>query len=205
MGDLLLSHRVHNEPLSRLKCQSVLPPRHSSQPEQQEEVHAFFTSVLCVFPGFPLFNTLKAARNHLARAQSEGGDSASQIDTPLTFNKWRFTDQHKVSDCVVVGTAPTNTYHHLLTASMCGGYNTSYKTSAPQSTQVIATGTKPFVGFHYAMEGSSHQILTDVAKVVANKLKSAIGQAVPSWFLGGKKFPRLVFVLVEVFNVFSEN
>lgn len=56
----------------------------------------------------------------------------------------------------------------------------------------LFSGTKPYVGFHFAMESSSHQILTDVAKVVANKLKSAIGQAVPSWFgLGGN----IVFLL----------
>uniref|UniRef100_A0A8D8UHV9 Rab3 GTPase-activating protein non-catalytic subunit n=1 Tax=Cacopsylla melanoneura TaxID=428564 RepID=A0A8D8UHV9_9HEMI len=183
-GDLLLSHRVHNEPLSRLKAQSFSPPRHSTQPEQQEELYAFFTSVICVFPGFPLFSTLKAVRNQLTRVQDT---SSTAADTPLTFSKWRLTDQHKVSDCIVTGTAPTNTYHHLLTASMCGGYNTSYKNSAPQSTQIIATGAKPFVGFHYAMEGPSHQILTDVAKVVANKLKSAIGQSVSSWFMGGSK------------------
>ncbi|KAL1462270.1 hypothetical protein WDU94_014119, partial [Cyamophila willieti] len=181
-GELLLSHRVHNEPLSRLKAQSFSPPRHSSQSEQQEELYAFFASVVCVFPGFPLFSTLKAVKNQLTRDAS-----SAAADSPLTFSKWRFTDQHKVSDCIVTGTAPTNTYHHLLTASMCGGFNTSYKNSAPQSTQIIATGAKPFVGFHYAMEGANHQILTDVAKVVANKLKSAIGSSVSSWFMGGSK------------------
>lgn len=98
---------------------------------------------------------------------------------PLTFKKWGFEDQDTISDCEVVGPATANTFDHLLTASLCGGFNSWYRSSAPQTSLIVASGKKPFVGFHYALEGGAPPVLTDMAKVVANKLKSAIGQAVP--------------------------
>lgn len=62
---------------------------------------------------------------------------------------------------------------------VCGGFNTWYKPSPPQSSLVVAAGNKPFVGFHYIVEGSNVPVLTDVVKAVGTKLKSAINQAVP--------------------------
>lgn len=45
---------------------------------------------------------------------------------------------------------------------------------APHNTLVMAAGSKPFVAFHYALEGGTQPVFTDVAKAVANKLKSAL-------------------------------
>lgn len=70
-------------------------------------------------------------------------------------------------------------FSHLATASLCGGFNTWYRPSPPQSSLVIAAGNKPYVGFHYVVEGNTAPVLTDVAIAVASKLKSAFGQAVP--------------------------
>lgn len=72
-----------------------------------------------------------------------------------------------------------------MTASICGGYNTSYRSSAPQHNLVLATGKRPFVGFHYALEGGSAPVLSDVAIAMASKLANAIGTAVP-WVLHNK-------------------
>jgi len=66
-----------------------------------------------------------------------------------------------------------------MTASICGGYNATYRSSAPQQNLVLATGKRPFVGFHYALEGSNAPVLSDVAIAMASKLASAIGTAVP--------------------------
>lgn len=61
-----------------------------------------------------------------------------------------------------------------MTASICGGYNASYRSSAPQHNLVLATGKRPFVGFHYALEGGSVPVLSDVAIAMASKLANAI-------------------------------
>lgn len=44
----------------------------------------------------------------------------------------------------------------------------------PHNTLVLAAGSKPFLGYHYALEGAAQPVLSDIAKVVTNKLKSAL-------------------------------
>jgi hypothetical protein len=50
---------------------------------------------------------------------------------------------------------------------------------------VIAVGSKPYVGFHYAKEGFAQPVFSDVARAVATKIKSAL----PSWFGGMSQKP----------------
>lgn len=66
-----------------------------------------------------------------------------------------------------------------MTASLDGGFKAYCRSSPPQNSLVIGTGQKPFVGFHYIIEGASQPVLADVTKAVASALKSAIGQAIP--------------------------
>lgn len=74
----------------------------------------------------------------------------------------------------VVGCSSVNTFDHLLTASICGGFDAKYRAVAPSNTQVIGVGVRPYIAFHYAIEGVAQPVLSDVAKAVANKLKSAL-------------------------------
>nr|CAD7424763.1 unnamed protein product [Timema monikensis] len=181
-SSLLISEMLHDEPVLNLKCQSYGLPRHSAAPEQLEELYVLYPSAFCVLPGFGLFQTLRACRNQLARVQANCGDMVRA--PPLTYKKWGFADQERVSDCEFAGPATATTFDHLLTASVCGGFNTWYRSSAPQNSLIVATGSRPFIGFHYALEGEAPLVMTDVAKAVANKLKSTIGQALPGWLLG---------------------
>ena len=97
----------------------------------------------------------------------------------LACKKWSFKSQDLVNDCEVIGTSTVNTFDHLMTASIAGGYNATYRSSAPQHSLVMATGKRPFIGFHYALEGGSAPVLSDVAIAMASKVASAIGAAVP--------------------------
>lgn len=92
----------------------------------------------------------------------------------LLHKKWGLFDQCELNDVAVVGLDTSNTFNHLLTASTCGGFDARYRAMAPNNTLIIGAGTKPFVGFHYALEGGMQPLLSDVAKAVANKLKSAL-------------------------------
>lgn len=178
-GALLLGEQLHNEPVVGLKCQSFRSPKHSGDTGLSEEVHVTYNSVVCVLQGFPLFSTLRACRNHLARVQANCDDLPPI--TNLSYKKWGYKSQDIVNDSEVIGTTSVNSFDHLMTASICGGYNASYRSSAPQHNLVLATGKRPFVGFHYALEGGSVPVLSDVAIAMASKLANAIGTAVP-WF-----------------------
>lgn len=88
--------------------------------------------------------------------------------------KWGIQDQSIVHDVAVVGLDLTNTYDHLLTASTLSGFDARYRAMPPHNTLVLAAGSKPFLAFHYALEGGAQPVLSDVAKAVATKLKSAL-------------------------------
>lgn len=95
-------------------------------------------------------------------------------DVSMNAKKWGYQDQGSVNDTAVVGLDLTNTFDHLLRASTFTGFDARYRTMPPHNTLVLAAGSKPFLGFHYALEGGSQPVLSDVAKALANKFKSAL-------------------------------
>ncbi|KAJ9600993.1 hypothetical protein L9F63_000831, partial [Diploptera punctata] len=175
--NLLLSELLHNEPVVNLKCQSFEPPQFASQQEHNEELYVIYRTAVCILMGFGLFQTLRACRHQLARVQAKCGDMIKA--PPLTYKKWGFREQDTIIDIEVVGPATDNTFEHLVTASLRGGLNSKYHSSAPQTSLILAAGKKPYVGFHYAMEGESTLVLSDVTKAFYSKIKS--------WILGAKK------------------
>ncbi|XP_014472926.1 PREDICTED: rab3 GTPase-activating protein non-catalytic subunit isoform X1 [Dinoponera quadriceps] len=182
-GAMLLGEQIHNESILGIKCQSFCSVKHGDA-GYSEEIYIFYNSGVCILQGFPLFSTLRACRNHLARVQAKCDDMPPV--TSLSYKKWAFKSQDISNDSEVIGTTSINSFDHLMTASICGGYNATYRSSAPQHNLVLATGKRPFVGFHYALEGGNAPVLSDVAIAMASKLASAIGTAVP-WFRSSSK------------------
>ncbi|XP_066258054.1 rab3 GTPase-activating protein non-catalytic subunit [Euwallacea similis] len=181
-GDLLLEEQFHNENITSIKCQSQHNPRPDLCPElHPEELYIQYQSNICVVIGQQLFENLRHFRTQLARVQAKGSPVEFK-PLPLNVRKWGFQDQALINDVVVVGLNMTNTFDHLLTAAICGGFDAKYRSTAPNSTLVLAAGSKPFLGYHYALEGVNQPVFSDVAKVVANKLKSAL----PGWLTGTK-------------------
>ncbi|KAG6438671.1 hypothetical protein O3G_MSEX000134 [Manduca sexta] len=99
----------------------------------------------------------------------------------ISVRKWVFCDQEIINDAAVVGLELKNAYDHLLAASTYGGYDIWYRSVPPVNSLILGAGQKPFVGFHYALEGGTTPPLQDVARAVANKIKSAL----PGWLGGG--------------------
>ncbi|XP_047351529.1 rab3 GTPase-activating protein non-catalytic subunit [Vespa velutina] len=183
-GALLLEQQLHNEPIIGIKCQSSSVHRNSISKQPLEELYIIYRSIICILQGFPLFSTLRACRNHLARVQAKCNDISPA--TTLSYKKWEFRNQDITNDVEIIGTTSVSSFNHLMTASLCGGYNALYRSSAPQHNLVMATGKRPFIGFHYALEGGNAPVLSDVAAAMASKLVNAIGTAVP-WFRSNSK------------------
>lgn len=57
---------------------------------------------------------------------------------------------------------------------MEGGFHAKYRSSAPQQLAVLSIGTNPFIGFYYAKEIIIQPVLSDMARVVANKVKNVL-------------------------------
>ncbi|XP_014277856.1 rab3 GTPase-activating protein non-catalytic subunit [Halyomorpha halys] len=184
-GSLLHSEVFHEEPVLRLKCQTYQPMYSSVLGTQSDELFVIYPGVVCCIQGFVLCNTIKACRNQLARVQARCGD---RIDAPpLALTKWSLSDQETINDVAILGSQATNSFCHLTTATIRGGYYALYRHTPPQISVAIASGVRPYVGFHCIIEGTANPVLTDVAKAVATKVKSAIGQVVPGWLGGGRR------------------
>ena len=89
-----------------------------------------------------------------------------------------FECQESLNACEVVGPSNIDSFDHLMTTSLSEGFNTFSQLSPPRSSLIVAVGKKPFVGFHYAIEGTQAVVLTDVAKVVVTKVKTALEQTI---------------------------
>ncbi|XP_059473324.1 rab3 GTPase-activating protein non-catalytic subunit [Neocloeon triangulifer] len=182
---LLTEQEFEKEPVIHLKCQSFKRAAHSEAQEQPEELYVMYPSSIVTLPGFSLFQTLRGCRNQLARV--EGSGSGSVESPPLVHTKWGFAEQDQVNDCQVIGLPPVNTYDHLLTASLCGGFEAVAKSSAPAHDLVIATGRKPYVGYHFTVKGTTQPLIVGVAKAVSSALNSTQGfLSLKSYFTGSK-------------------
>lgn len=178
-GALLLKQQLNHEPILGIKCQSSSAQRHSNSKQLLEELYIIYRSSICIIQGFTLFSILRACRNHLARVQAKCNDAPPT--TTLSYKKWKFRDQDIANDAEIIGAKYVNSFNRLMTASLCGGYGAWYRSSIPQHNLVMATGKRPFIGFHYALREGNAFILSDVAVAMASKLVNAIGTAVP-WF-----------------------
>ncbi|EFA10326.1 rab3 GTPase-activating protein non-catalytic subunit [Tribolium castaneum] len=180
--ELLLEEQLHNEVITSIKCRSQHNPRPDIAPDlHPEEIYVQYQSTVCVISGNQLFPILRSCRSDLAKVQAKG-DSLELTQGNLAPKKWGFQDQATINDIAVVGVNLHGTFDHLLTASTCGGFDTKYRSQAPYNNLVLAAGSRPFVGFHYALEGCPQPVFSDVAKAVATKIKSAL----PGWLTGNK-------------------
>lgn len=100
----------------------------------------------------------------------------------IPCRKWGYGSSkgQTVTVAAVVGPQKISTFDHLFTASLDGGFYAKYRAAPPQNSLVVATGSKPYVGFHYAKEGFTQPVLTDIARVATSLIKSAL----PSWLTG---------------------
>ncbi|XP_053612757.1 rab3 GTPase-activating protein non-catalytic subunit [Plodia interpunctella] len=174
-GHLLLLEKLDDKPVMKITCHTgtygTLP----------DDINILFQNSECIISGASLFQTLKIAKAQLARVQAGILNEYTVDNRNINIRKWSFTsEQETINDAEVVGLELKNTYDHLLAASTYGGYDTWYRSIPPVNSLILGAGLKPYIGFHYALEGGTTPPLQDVARAVANKIKSAL----PGW-LGG--------------------
>ncbi|XP_035897656.1 rab3 GTPase-activating protein regulatory subunit [Anopheles stephensi] len=171
-GTLVHSQIFHQEPVQAIKAQSG---KHIN-----EELYVLYPSCSVILQGAQVFSLLRSLRQQINR-YGVGSPKVNEAQETIACRKWSYEKGMTIVDAVVVGPQKSCTFDHLLTASLEGGFFAKYRHSAPQNSLIIAAGSKPYVGFHYAKEGFTQPVLADVARAVASKIKSAL----PSWLGGG--------------------
>ncbi|CAG5127370.1 unnamed protein product, partial [Candidula unifasciata] len=185
-GVLLLSQLLHLERIEKFKCRTYSPPRFLGMAETHDELLIMYTKAIVSIDGFSLIQSLRACCNQVARATASGTENLLQ-PPPLVYKKWSLGDQEKVSDYVSCGVVCANPFDQLKAASLLGGFKATVKTSPPAMSVFMTTGTGPYVGFFYAVEGFTQPILSEVAIAMANKIKSALITAASGWLGFGAK------------------
>ncbi|GFO27488.1 Rab3 GTPase-activating protein non-catalytic subunit [Plakobranchus ocellatus] len=185
-GVLLLSQLLHLEKVERLKCRTYAPPRFLGLAEIHDELLIMYTRAIVSIDGFSLIQSLRACCNQVARATASGNENMLQ-PPPLAYKKWSLGEQDKVSDYVACGVVCANPFDQLKAASMLGGVKATVKTSPPAMNVFMTTGSGPYVGFFYAIEGFTQPILSEVAIAMANKIKSALISAASGWLGFGSR------------------
>ncbi|XP_055641672.1 rab3 GTPase-activating protein non-catalytic subunit [Toxorhynchites rutilus septentrionalis] len=175
-GTLIHSQLFHQEAVQSIKAQSG---KHV-----HEEVHVYYASCVVIIQGLQLFPMLRSFKQQISR-YGLGSPRVNEMQEGIACRKWSYDKSMTIEDSVVLGLQKTSTFDHLLTASLEGGFFARYRQAPPQNTLIVAVGTKPYVGFHYATEGFTQPVLADVARAVASKIKSAL----PTWF-GGTSAPQ---------------
>uniref|UniRef100_T1IPV9 Rab3-GAP regulatory subunit N-terminal domain-containing protein n=1 Tax=Strigamia maritima TaxID=126957 RepID=T1IPV9_STRMM len=179
-GVQLFSQLFHEGTVTKIKCQTYEPPRHTKDPEHSEELFIIYPRAIVTIDGFSLIQTLRACRNQVARATAIGVDM--NAPPPLAYKKWGFHDQEKVVDCENVGLIPPNTFDHLQTASLLGGFTSKPRNAIPVATLFLGSGQFPYLAFYYAIEGSAQPFMSEVVTAVASKLKSVLFSAASGFF-----------------------
>uniref|UniRef100_A0AAQ5Y5N3 RAB3 GTPase activating protein subunit 2 (non-catalytic) n=1 Tax=Amphiprion ocellaris TaxID=80972 RepID=A0AAQ5Y5N3_AMPOC len=183
-GVLLLAQLLHEDPVLRLKCRTYEIPRHPGVTEQHEELSILYPGAMVTIDGFSLFQSLRACRNQVARAAAAGSDVIQP--PPLAYKKWGLQDMDTIVDHSSVGIMTLCVFDQMKNASILGGFSASVKGSPPAMSQYVTVGAGPYMGFYYAVEGSSQPLLSHVALAVASKLTSALFSAASGW-LGWNK------------------
>ncbi|XP_056914815.1 rab3 GTPase-activating protein non-catalytic subunit isoform X2 [Takifugu flavidus] len=183
-GVLLLSQLLQEDPVLRLKCRTYEIPLHPGITEQHEELSILYPTALVTIDGFSLFQSLRACRNQVARAAAAGSDVIQP--PPLAYKKWGLQDMDTIVDHSSVGIMTLCVFDQMKNASILGGFNASVKGSPPAMSLYVSVGGGPYIGFYYAVEGSSQPLLSHVALAVASKLTSALFNAASGW-LGWNK------------------
>ncbi|XP_047990659.1 rab3 GTPase-activating protein regulatory subunit isoform X1 [Leguminivora glycinivorella] len=174
-GHQLCLEKLDETPVLKISCHT------GSYGTLPDDVHVLFSTCVCILTGASLFQLLRNAKAQLAKVQAGIQETYSVDNRALGVRKWSFSEQEQIHDAAVVGLELKNSYDHLLAASTYGGYDTWYRSIPPMNTLILGAGTRPFLGFHYALEGGTAPPLQDVARAVANKIKSAL----PGWLGGG--------------------
>lgn len=167
LGIQIYSQQWHNEAVVKLQPQSGR--------NIIEELHVAYQSCICIVQGVHLFQLLRTMKSRYLKNVNINKNDLSPSQETIACRKWGYGGKNNtITDMAVVGPQMISAFDHLLTATLEGGFYAKYRSAPPQNSLVIAVGSKPYAGFHYAKEGFIQPVLADVARAVASKIKSAL-------------------------------
>lgn len=182
-GALILVQKLHDEPIKKLLCSTFYSAAsngkraHPDDPEQQDEITVIFNSIVLIIEGFAFYQTVRSARNHLARLRT-GEDAVRHVldlGVTLPYRKWNFKsyEPSKLSDIANGGLRTTSLYDHFVSQSIKTHQGIPRKNKT-LCNAILTTGDNPYVGFYQAFEDDSQTILSEMAQAMVSTVKNFI-------------------------------
>ncbi|XP_037710129.1 rab3 GTPase-activating protein regulatory subunit [Drosophila subpulchrella] len=170
-GLKLFSQCCQEDPVIGVKLQSA--PRHS---EADSLLYIVYPRCLCFIQGQDILPTLTNCRHNMQRGALER--STFPIADVVPFQKYKFKQAKEavINDAVISSTQRPPTYDYIVQQSIGLGYFAKVQATPPRSSQVLAAGAEPYLGFFQAEEGYKTMSLGEVAKdVIGIAYKNLLG------------------------------
>ncbi|KAH8298206.1 hypothetical protein KR018_011009 [Drosophila ironensis] len=170
-GVKLFSQCCQEDPVIAVKLQS--PPRHS---EVDALLYIVYPRCMCFIQGQDILPILINCRHNAQRSALERG-SFPTADV-VAFQKYKFKQEKEavINDAAVSSTQRPPTYDYIVQQSIGLGYYAKVNATPPRSSQVLAVGAEPYMGFFQAEEGYKTMSLGEVAKdVIGTAYKNLFG------------------------------
>ncbi|KAH8260306.1 hypothetical protein KR026_009269 [Drosophila bipectinata] len=170
-GVKLFSQCCQEDPVIAVKLHS--PPRHS---EADALLYIVYSRCLCFIQGQDILPTLTNCRHNVQRGALERGSYPTADVVP--FQKFQFKQERQalINDAAISSTQRPPTYDYIVQQSIGHGYFAKVHATPPRSSQVLAAGAEPYLGFFQAEEGYKTMSIREVAKdVIGIAYKNLLG------------------------------
>lgn len=168
-----------DQPIKSIKCSSFysdsLSGRSSSSnsADKIDEVLVFFQKSVILIEGFIFYQTIRSARNHVAKTRP---GSSAELNVTLSYTIYNLrSNSAKYQDCFSCGLSTCSLLDHLIFASYDGSEGPSVTgKSKSLFTSLVTIGEEPFVGLYHASDSSNGSLIDTVASAVMNKAMTFI-------------------------------
>ncbi|XP_043658733.1 rab3 GTPase-activating protein regulatory subunit [Drosophila teissieri] len=170
-GVKIFSQCCQEDPVIAVKLQSA--PRHS---EADSLLYIVYPRCLCFIQGQDILPTLTNCRHNVQRGALDRGSYPTADVVP--FQKYKFKQEREavINDAAISTTQRPPTYDYIVQQSIGLGYFAKVHATPPRSSQVLAAGAEPYLGFFQAEEGYKTMSLGEVAKdVIGIAYKNLLG------------------------------
>ncbi|XP_034471990.1 rab3 GTPase-activating protein regulatory subunit [Drosophila innubila] len=173
-GVKLFSQCCQEDPVLGIKLLS--PPRHS---EVDALFYIIYSNCMCFINGQDILPILANCRHNMQRGALERSGYPTADVVP--FQKFKFKRQREsiINDAAIVTNQRTPSYDYIVQQSIAHGYFAKVQATPARSSQVLAAGAEPYLGFFQAEEGYKTVSIKEVAKdVIGMAYKNLLG----GWF-----------------------
>lgn len=170
---------LSDQSIKSIKCSSFFSEalcgksNSAKDKDKLDEILVFFQKSVALIEGFAFYQTIRSARNHVAKLRP---GTEVDLNVSLSYTIYNLkSSSAKFHDCFSCGLSNSSLLDHLIFASYDGmeGPNITGK-SKSTFTSLVTIGEEPFLGLYHASDSSNGSLIDTVASAVMTKAMTFI-------------------------------